>query len=73
MGSGYEEKLPVEMYDHARKTLGETAEHREQCLNEITKWLDENLHINADRDVISLLHFLRGSKFRIDKAKKKIE
>lgn len=69
----YEERLPVDLYDHAREALGETKERREQCLTEINKWLDENLHINADRDPVSLLHFLRGSKFRMDKAKRKIE
>lgn len=69
----YEETLPVELYDHAREALGETKEHREQCLIEINKWLDENRHINADRDPVSLLHFLRSSKFRIEKTKRKLE
>lgn len=69
----YEEKLPVELYDYARKTFGETKEHREKCLKELNNWLDENLHINADREPVNLLHFLRGSKFRMDKAKKRIE
>lgn len=73
MGSGYEEKLPAELYEQARDNLGETKETREQCLSELNKWLDDNPHIHADRRPISLLHFLRGSKFRIDKAKRKIE
>lgn len=69
----YEERLPVEQYDYARKTFGETKERREECLKEIIQWLDENMHINADRDPVSLLHFIRGAKFRMDKAKKRIE
>lgn len=73
MAVEYEEKLPVEHYDYAEKNLGESKELRERCLLEIVNWLNENLHINADRDPVSLLHFLRGSKFRIEKAKKRIE
>lgn len=69
----YEEKLPIHNYEYARKSLGETTDTREKCLCELRKWLDDNPHINANRDTVSLLHFLRGSKFRMDKAKNRIQ
>lgn len=69
----YEEKLPAHNYEFAREYLGETKESREHSLEELNKWLDENPQINANRDVVSLLHFLRGSKFRMEKAKQRIE
>lgn len=72
MGS-YEEKLPLEDYDFARRNLGETKEMRGKFLAELNKWLDDNPHINALREPTSLLHFLRGSKFDLDKAKRRIE
>lgn len=73
MSVTYEEKLSAHNYEFARKSLGETKETREKCLMEIYKWLDENPKINANRDSTSIIHFLRGSKFRMDKAKKRIE
>lgn len=73
MSIQYEEKLPAHNYEYAQKYLGETKDSREQCLMEIQKWLDDNPKINANRDSTSLLHFLRGAKFKMDKAKKRIE
>lgn len=73
MGLIYEEHLLAHNYEHAQESLGESRDVRERCLIEINKWLDENPHINANRDTISLLHFLRGAKFRMDKAKRRIE
>lgn len=68
----YVETLPAAHYEIARKQLGETKETRDKCLAEINSWLDENPHINAQRDAVNLLQFLRGSKFRMDKAKQRI-
>jgi len=73
MGAQYEEKLPAHNYEYAEQVLGETKENRDQCLMEIQKWLDDNPRINANRDTTSLIHFLRGSKFQMEKAKKRIE
>lgn len=73
MGAQYEETLPPHNYEYAEKSLGETKDTRDQCLMEINRWLDDNPKINANRDITSLLHFLRGSKFRMDKAKQRIE
>lgn len=69
----YEEHLPAQNYQDALELLGESRETRENCLAEVNVWLDENPQINANRDVVFLLHFLRGAKFRMDKAKKRIE
>lgn len=73
MCAQYDENLPAHNYEYARKTLGETKDARDRCLLEIQNWLDENPKINANRDVVSLLHFLRGAKFRMDKAKQRIQ
>lgn len=73
MGAQYEETLPAHNYEYAQKSLGETKDARDRCLLEIQNWLDDNPKINANRDITSLLHFLRGSKFRMDKAKRRIE
>lgn len=67
------EKLPAHYYEYAMKNLGETKDARNRCLAEIQKWLDDNPKINANRDITSLLHFLRGAKFQLDKAKRRIE
>lgn len=69
----YVENLPAEVYKFAEQSLGETREIRQKSLAELIKWLDENPSINAPRDSTFLLHFLRGSKFRIEHAKKRIE
>lgn len=68
----YVERLPAAHYEIAKEKLGETKEMREKCLAEINNWLDKNPHINAQRDAVNLLQFLRGAKFRMDKAKQRI-
>lgn len=73
MCAKYEEKLPAHNYEYAEKVLGETKENRDRCLMEIQKWLDDNPKINANRDPTSLIHFLRGAKFQMEKTKKRIE
>lgn len=73
MGVHYEESLPAHNYEYAEKFLGETRDGRDRSLLEIHKWLDKNPEINANRDVTSLLHFLRGSKFEMEKTKNRIE
>lgn len=73
MDTQYDEKLPAHHYEYAEKALGETKDARDRCLAEIHKWLDENPKINANRDTTLLLHFLRGAKFRMEKAKERIE
>lgn len=69
----YDAQMSKECYQHSEKVLGETEEIRETSLTEIYNWLDNNPKINAHRDAKTILHFLRGTKFNIDKAKKKIK
>lgn len=68
----YDTDLSAECLAHAERELGETHQVRQQCMLEIHQWLDANPHINAHRDAQSILHFLRGAKFRVDKAQRKI-
>lgn len=72
MDMTYDETLPAAHYEFAKQKLGETSEMRDRCLGEINSWLDENPHINAQRDAVCLLQFLRGAKFQMDKAKRRI-
>lgn len=73
MSDIYEENLPAESYVYAKEFLNETKEVRDYCLKEVINWLNDNPHINAYRHPVHLLHFLRGAKFRLEKAKFKIE
>lgn len=68
----YECHLPEHCYQQAVEILGESPEIREQSIKDIQKWLDQNPQINAHRDTKTILHFLRGAKFRLDKAKSKM-
>lgn len=72
MDKTYAERLSAVHYEVAEQKLGETREIRDSCLAELNSWLDENPHINAQRDAVSLLQFLRGAKFQTDKAKQRI-
>lgn len=68
----YVETLPASHYEVAKQKLGETKETRDNGLAELNSWLIENPHINAQRNPVNLLQFLRGAKFNIDKAKRRI-
>lgn len=72
MDNTYVESLPVACYEFAELEFGETKELRTKSLTELNDWLDENPHINAPRDPVVLLQFLRGAKFRMEKAKERI-
>jgi hypothetical protein len=64
--------MNTECYEYDASCLGETSsEIREQAICELTNWLDENPHIHAHRDIM-LLYFIRGCKYNLEKAKKKI-
>lgn len=69
----YEETLPAKDYEFAEKFLGETCEQRSQMLLEIGQWLEENPHINAPRTAVTLLRFIRATRYRTDMCKKRIE
>lgn len=47
--------------------------NEEIYLNEIKKWLEDNPNIKARNDKITLLYFLRGCKYDLERTKTKIE
>lgn len=58
--------------EFAQKELGETDERREQAIVELRQWLCENPRINAKSDDVSILYFLRGCKFDVERTKQKL-
>lgn len=73
MSKKYRFIMDSETLEYAREVLGETDEVREKCLIELKEYLNENVTINARTDDLSLLAFLRGSKFDLEKTKTKIK
>lgn len=50
-----------------------TSEHEEKCILEILAWIkSENIKVHKEQ-VKYVLYFLRGTKFNLNKAKKKIK
>lgn len=71
--SGYQEELLPQCYEDAFKLLGETRKLREELVPVIQQWLRSNPHINAHNEPKTILSFLRGSKFDVEKTKQKIK
>lgn len=69
----YKEVLPAKCYEDALKLLGETKRLREDSIIAIHKWLNEHPEINAHNDPATIIFFLRGCKFDLEKTKKKIK
>lgn len=69
----YQETLKKELYEDAFKLLGETAEVRNEQILIIQKWLADNPNINGQTDPRTIIFFLRGCKFDLEKTKKKIQ
>lgn len=69
----YDEDLPIECYKYAEEHLSETPEIRDQSVKEIMLWLDENPIINANRNLVIILYFLRATKFKLENTKRKIK
>jgi hypothetical protein len=57
----------------AKNELNETPELVEITLKALKKWLLNSSHLNACTDDQFLMAFLRGCKFRLDKAKAKLD
>ena len=68
-----EESLPKQCNEDAFQLLGERKSLRNQQIQLIQKWLQENPQVNAHPDPRTIIFFLRGCKFDVDKAKKKIK
>lgn len=58
---------------YAEKILGETPEVRQNAVEEIRRFLDENPSVNGKTDSYNILTFLRCCKFDIEKTKVKIK
>lgn len=70
--TSYTFSLDNETEKYAKEVLGETSEKREQCISAIRKFLKENPKINGKNDDYSILAFLRGCKFNVEKTKAKM-
>ncbi|XP_050304423.1 retinol-binding protein pinta [Anthonomus grandis grandis] len=65
--------LGEECRQYALENLNETEEHRNACLKEVKRWLEQEVpHIKARKEDRYLLPFLRGCKFNLTKTKVKI-
>lgn len=69
----YKFTLDAAAKEFAEKQLNETEESRANCIEEIRKWLEENQWLNAKNDDLSILTFLRGCKFNIERTKDKLK
>lgn len=72
MTSEYTFTLDQAARDFVEKHLGETDDVRKSAISEIRNWLLDNPYLNAKTDDRSILMFLRGCKFNINKTKQKI-
>ena len=57
---------------YAETFLNETEVNRAESLRQLRDWLHENPNIGAKTDDLSLLAFLRGCKFDLDRTRRKI-
>lgn len=72
MHTNYTFTLGESAKEFAEKELGETDESREQAIAELRQWLCENPKLNAKTDDVSILYFLRGCKFDVERTKQKL-
>lgn len=69
-----ESQLPIECLLQSEQQLGETKSIREEKLRELISWIDGTPHLKFHiHNNVWLLYFLRATKFRIEKAKTKIQ
>lgn len=69
----YREVLSAKCYEDALKLLGERPKIRNEQVQIIHRWLLENPNVNAHNDPRTIIFFLRGCKFDVEKTKKKIK
>lgn len=65
--------LSADCQEYAKNVLKETPENRDLSVEAIISWLRENPQIRVYDDVKYIVFFLRGAKFNIEKAKRKIK
>lgn len=73
MSGNYKFCLGDEAEKFAVEHLGETSEVRIKCIEEIRQYLIDNSSLNARNDDLSILAFLRGCKYNIEKTKIKLK
>lgn len=69
----YRSQLSETCLKFAEDDIGETEDRRQESLDLIKAWLDENPEINANPDPKSLMYFIRACKFDIERTKENIK
>lgn len=72
MSLTYKFTLDTSAREFAEKNLNETEDTRTDALLKIREWLEKNKTLNAKTDDRSILAFLRGCKFNIERTKQKL-
>ncbi|XP_013174568.1 PREDICTED: uncharacterized protein LOC106122968, partial [Papilio xuthus] len=62
-----------EMWQKIREELNEKPEGKEQDLEHIKEWLKKEPHLPDEFDDQRIMTFLRGCKFSLEKAKRKLD
>uniref|UniRef100_A0A1I8M5G8 Uncharacterized protein n=1 Tax=Musca domestica TaxID=7370 RepID=A0A1I8M5G8_MUSDO len=65
--------LPEELQKAAIEELGEVPERMAEDLQIFKQWIEQQPHLRARMDDQFLIQFLRGCKYSLEKAKKKID
>ncbi|XP_042874965.1 alpha-tocopherol transfer protein-like isoform X2 [Penaeus japonicus] len=73
MGGEYVCTLSEELIQRAKDELGEDPARRAQDIEHIREWLKHQPHIRARTDDWTILRFLRGCKFSLEKTKEKLD
>ncbi|XP_066978641.1 retinol-binding protein pinta-like isoform X5 [Macrobrachium rosenbergii] len=73
MGGEYVCNLSPELIQRAKDELNEDPERRAADIQHIRDWLKKQPHIKARTDDWTILRFLRGCKFSLEKTKQKID
>ncbi|XP_068204368.1 retinol-binding protein pinta-like isoform X4 [Palaemon carinicauda] len=73
MSGEYVCKLSPELIQRAKDELNEDPERRAADIQHIRDWLKKQPHIKARTDDWTILRFLRGCKFSLEKTKQKID
>ncbi|XP_063607482.1 alpha-tocopherol transfer protein-like isoform X2 [Penaeus indicus] len=73
MGGEYVCTLSEELIQRAKDELGEDPARRAQDIEHIRDWLKHQPHIRARTDDWTILRFLRGCKFSLERTKEKLD
>ncbi|XP_047477055.1 alpha-tocopherol transfer protein-like isoform X2 [Penaeus chinensis] len=73
MGGEYVCTLSEELIQRAKDELGEDPARRAQDIEHIREWLKHQPHIRARTDDWTILRFLRGCKFSLERTKEKLD